>query len=232
MLRQYFRSCCCNKSKLLKFIDFILNDLIVVFFSLADIVLDILVCYQFYQAERFIFFYFSVVIFCFAQLSYSFLFVGTWANDHSPLQKICLFLVVLPFGQFVPLFTWLESFRFASLDNILVGCGLKPTFDPLVSLEGDDDYHNGDMLWDYIQRKYQAHAGKTSTYYHIIFILNRLGFLAEALAEAIPQCILQTIAVITAGKASPVLTLSIVVSITVIASKGKSRKYTTSLLYI
>lgn len=62
----------------------------------------------------------------------------------------------------------------------------------------------GDMLWGYIQSKYQSHA----------------GFLAEALAEAIPQCVLQTIAVITMGQASPLFLVSILTSVTVIGSKG------------
>jgi hypothetical protein len=60
------------------------------------------------------------------------------------------------------------------------------------------------MLWGYIQSKYQSHA----------------GFLAEALAEAIPQCVLQTIAVITMGQASPLFLISILTSVTVIGSKG------------
>lgn len=235
-----FYSCLCSpinfflssnsKFKLLNFLDFLINDIIVVIFSLVDIILDLLVCQQFYITGRMTFFYISIVIFLIAQLSYSFLFVATWGKTLSPGYKILTFLLILPFGQFVPFFTWIESFHFNKLDEFIKWIGLIPTSESEETI--NNQHHNtttttttdgnNDMLWDYIQHKYQSHA----------------GFVAEALAEAIPQCILQTIALITQSSSSssssssggdggdgddgisPIIVLSILMSICVISSKG------------
>ena len=172
-------------------------------FSFSDIILDVLVCLEFYRQGHMLFFYVSVAIFVLAQLTYSFLFVATWGKHLAPLHQISVFLIVVPFSQLVPIFTWVESFRLRWLDALLTDIGLQPTGDPLMDIDGasDDDQ---DMLWSYIQHKYQSHA----------------GFLAEALAEALPQCMLQTVAVIALGEPSPVFLVSILTSILVIASKG------------
>lgn len=199
-----------TRPKLLKFLDFLINDIIVVIFSLVDIVLDLLVCKQFYMTGRMTFFYISVIIFFIAQLSYSFLFVATWGKNLNPGYKMLTFLLILPFGQLVPFFTWIESFHFTNLDNFIKWTGLTPTSESEESTNNQQNNPelsgNNDMLWDYIQHKYQSHA----------------GFVAEALAEAIPQCILQTIALITqsSDNISPVIVLSILMSICVISSKG------------
>jgi hypothetical protein len=211
-----------NWSKLFRCLDFLINDLVVVFFSISDIVLDVLVCRQFYIQQRMFYFYISVCIFIVAQLSYSFLFTATWGRELSPGKKILTFFIILPFGQFVPFFTWLESFRFEYIDNCLTAsgnrhiyiyiffrfrncfAGLRPTVDRMVAVDDEGPARDDDMLWGYIQKKYQSHA----------------GFLVEALAEAIPQCVLQTIAIITSGSASTLFIISILQSIVVIASKG------------
>lgn len=186
----------------LNMLDFIVNDVLVVVFSIADIVFDVLVCRQFYLEGRMIFFYISVVIFFVAQLTYSFLFAAAWGRRLSAGAKTLTFFLVMPFGQFVPFFTWIEAFRFPWLDRLIRNLGLEPTA-AVDSNEANED-GEGDMLWSYIQHKYQSHA----------------GFLAESLAEAIPQCILQTIFVITSAQASPIFIISIVISICVISSKG------------
>jgi hypothetical protein len=190
---------------MLNVLDFIINDIMVVVFSIADIVFDVLVCRQFYLEGRMVFFYISVVIFFVAQLTYSFLFTAAWGRKLSAPAKTLTFFLVMPFGQFVPFFTWIEAFRFPRLDHFIKALGLEPTA-AVDSNEAnvDGEGEGGDMLWSYIQHKYQSHA----------------GFLAESLAEAIPQCILQTIAVITATQASPIFIVSIVISICVISSKG------------
>ena len=115
-----------------------------------------------------------------------------------PTQKVIVFLCTLPVGQLIPFFTWIETFRFSWLDKTLVAVGLQPTAcgGTARDMEREEEEHTGgggDMLWGYIQQKYQAHA----------------GFLAEALAEAIPQCILQTIAIISTGEPSTLFIVSI-----------------------
>jgi hypothetical protein len=184
-------------------LDFFVNDILVILFSLSDIILDILVCLQFYKHSQMLYFYISVSIFIVAQLTYGFLFVATWGKHLPPSRQMAVFAAIIPFGQFVPIFTWVESFRFEWLDSLITSAGLTPTADPLTE-DDADAAAEGDMLWGYIQSKYQSHA----------------GFLAETLAEAIPQCMLQTVAIISTGQASPLFVVSILTSIAVIASKG------------
>eukprot|EP00603_Paraphysomonas_imperforata_P004585 CAMPEP_0114422778 /NCGR_PEP_ID=MMETSP0103-20121206/5792_1 /TAXON_ID=37642 ORGANISM="Paraphysomonas imperforata, Strain PA2" /NCGR_SAMPLE_ID=MMETSP0103 /ASSEMBLY_ACC=CAM_ASM_000201 /LENGTH=722 /DNA_ID=CAMNT_0001591387 /DNA_START=161 /DNA_END=2329 /DNA_ORIENTATION=+ len=191
-----------------KTLDFILNDLLVVTFSIVDIFLDLAVCQQFYANDQMEFFYMSVLIFFFAQFSYCFLFVATWGKHLTPTKKVLVFICTLPVGQLIPFFTWIETFRITWLDNALTDLGLQPTAcggaARDMEREEDEQHAGSDMLWGYIQTKYQAHA----------------GFLAEALAEAIPQCILQTIAIISTGDPSTLFIVSITISICVISSKG------------
>eukprot|EP00854_Cymbomonas_tetramitiformis_P005503 gene5503-6666_t len=165
--------------------------------SLADIVCDILVAIEFYNNGHRTFFFLSIVIFTLAQLSYSFLFVATYGRKLSNLFKALLFALVLPWSQLVPLFAWVESLHFAVVDTVVTAAGLTPTEDAYCGSKADS-------LWVILRRKHQRHA----------------GFLVEALVEAIPQCVLQTVAVVLYGTNSPVNLLSITLSLAVICSKG------------
>lgn len=95
-----------NDKHYLKILDFIINDLIVVFFSFFDVFLDLAVLYQFYIDDRMEYFQLSIIIFVISQFSYSFLFVATWGKYRSPIIKIAIFFITLPFSQLVPFFTW------------------------------------------------------------------------------------------------------------------------------
>lgn len=150
--------CVLSWRKLLIYLDFFVNDIIVTLFSLSDIVLDILVCIEFYKQSRMFYFYISMAIFIVAQLTYSFLFVATWGKHLSAFKQIAVFSMITPVSQFVPVFTWVESFRFERfsmniylnftsycalfdrmmrhrLDSFLTGVGLQPTADPLADTE-------------------------------------------------------------------------------------------------
>lgn len=193
-----------------------LHDAWTVSSSIVDIFTDILVAIAFYQQGHMAFFYSSLAIFVVAQVSYAFLFTGTWAANHSMGRQLCVFFAVLPFGQLIPVFAWLESFRFAAIDRCLKALDLTPTAKatkvPLASAGGSAaaatapmrDDGGADNLWTFIQRKYTAHA----------------GFLAEAFVEAIPQGILQLVAILTLDDTAAVNVFSILMSISVVASKG------------
>mmetsp|Transcript_16605 Transcript_16605/g.31114 ORF Transcript_16605/g.31114 Transcript_16605/m.31114 type:complete len:651 (+) Transcript_16605:348-2300(+) len=140
----------------------------------------------------------------FIECCYSFLFTLHWGKDFSPVSKCVVFFLVLPVGQFVPFLAWIESFEFQCVDRCFEWFNLHTK-----SKRDDADMRafeeaGGDLLYEYIQRKFYSHA----------------GFLVEALAEAIPQSILQTIAVLYFGEATPLFIISIFVSICVISSKG------------
>jgi len=185
-----------------------LHDIFTVGSSLVDIVTDILVTIDFYHKQHYIFFWISSVIFVVAQLAYSFLFTATWARERSNLLQTIVFFCALPFGQLIPVFAYFESYRIPIIDRLLKSLNLNPT-----SLSGDrpadgqlsdSDLEKEDSLWNYIQQKYTAHA----------------GFLAEAFVEAVPQGILQTVAVIVLDDTTALNVFSILMSITVVASKG------------
>ena len=209
---------CCD-GRLWKTLD-VLHDVWTVASSLTDIVTDVLVAYEFYTKKHFTFFYGSVLIFIAAQLSYAFLFTGTWAAKHNTVGKCGVFLLVLPFGQLIPIFAWVESFRFPAVDHTLKWMKLQPTG---VSTNVANGQYNGDAvdaatnylaeepviaedsLWAYIQKKYTAHA----------------GFLAEAFVEAIPQGVLQTVAILVLDDTSGINIFSILMSISVVARSSR-----------
>jgi hypothetical protein len=175
------------------------NDLVVVNVSLVDIVCDVLVTIEFYQQRKWAFFWISMLIFLLAQCSYAFLFSATWAKTKGRWGQLAWFFAVLPFSQLVPFFAYVETFHMDCLDKSIRWLGLTPTEDLRCAVGATEE-----SLWGYIQSKYQAHA----------------GFLVEAFVEAIPQCVLQTVAIIIYGEASALNILSILISIIVVASKG------------
>jgi hypothetical protein len=136
---------------------------------------------------------------------YSFLFTLHWGKDFSSLAKCLVFFLVLPVGQFVPFLAWIESFEFKSVNKAfeMLNLHTKNNTRDEEDLRAFEEA-GGDLLYEYIQRKFYSHA----------------GFLIEALAEAIPQSILQTIAVLYFGEPSILFIVSIFVSICVISSKG------------
>ena len=111
---------------------------------------------------------------------------------------------MLPFGQFVPFLAWIESFEFKWVDDLFRFLNLYTKDTDTADATREFEEAGGDLLYDYIQKKFYSHG----------------GFLVEALAEAIPQSILQTIAVLYFGEPSPLFIVSIFVSICVISSKG------------
>jgi hypothetical protein len=170
-----------------------LHDAWTVSSSVIDIVTDVLVAYSFYHKGHMTFFWLSILIFTAAQLTYAFLFTGTWASKHKTAGKLCVFLCVLPFGQLIPIFTWIESFRIPAIDAFLEGLSLTPTGKAASVPETAAETSEADGLWGYIQKKYTSHA----------------GFLAEAFVEAIPQAVLQLVAVLVVNDTSVVNIFSI-----------------------
>ena len=128
-----------------------------------------------------------------------------YAKYYSSSQKVFIFFLVLPFGQFVPFLSWVDSFDFPCFKAFFEVFNLKAkdtAYEQSMTREYEET--GGDMLFDFIRKKFYSHG----------------GFLIEALAEAIPQSILQTIAVLYFGEASLLFIVSIFVSICVISSKG------------
>lgn len=176
-------------------------DVLTAAVSFADIVTDVFVAREFHLEEHHGFFMCSVALLMVAQFSYAFMFTGTFAPSHSPIGQFCVFALALPFGQLVPMFTWVESLRTAAVTRFVRRLGLKPSCDAETESQSAAD---ADELWSAIQSKYRSHA----------------GFLLEAIVEAVPQGLLQTVFIVVYGKLTPLTALSLSFSLVVLCSKG------------
>lgn len=174
-------------------------DVVTVTMSVVDVGTDVLVAREYYMMGTKLgrrLFVASTAIFVMAQATYSLLFTSTYAKAKcGTLRRVVIFACVFPVAQLVPLFTWLESFHFSRVTSFVEWCGLEAT---------TKEEESGDELWSFIRAKYASHS----------------GFLAEAVVEALPQAILQTFAFAVLGSASPVMLASVLMSVTVLASKA------------
>jgi len=172
----------------------------------TDIVTDVLVIWEFYVAEKMVVFYVGVVILCCAQLSYLLLFFLCFIADSAIrtegrcrwFKVFLVMILVAPFGQLVPLFMWVESHRFHWLDNLLDKMGLDNTGREAQMREGQDPL----LFW--IQSKGRKHG----------------GFIIESVIEALPQSILQIVALLAYEHATALSLYSIVSSMTSVAIRG------------
>ena len=176
-------------------------DILTAAVSLADIVTDVFVAREFYQNGFDGFFSCSVALLLVAQLSYAFMFAGTFAPTHSAAGQALVFVLALPFGQLVPILTWVESLHLPGLTALLRALGLTPSSEAETAGSSTAD---ADELWSAIQSKYRSHA----------------GFLLEAIVEAVPQGLLQTVFVVVHGELTPLNALSLSFSLVVLCSKG------------
>jgi len=200
-----------NPGKWTKCMEFLLDFAAVVLVS-TDIVTDVLVIHEFWMAKKMTVFYVGVVILCCAQASYLMLFFMYFLVDGDILRtsESCrwvkvffIMLCVAPFGQLVPLFIWIESHRLPWLDNVLNRLGWSNGGSDPQMQEGQDPL----IFW--ILSKVQKHG----------------GFIIESLIEALPQSILQIVALMFYKHVTPLSIYSIISSMTSVAIRGVMVSY-------
>jgi len=204
-----------NRSRIagswIKYVEFLLDFVAVVLVS-TDIVTDVLVILEFYAARKMTFFYFGVVILCCAQVSYLMVFYliflvdGRIMRATNSCRYVKVFFIMLclaPFGQLLPLFIWIESHRLPWLDSWLdtlewsnSGCDRE--------IKEDED-----PLRHWISSKIQKHG----------------GFIVESLIEALPQSILQFVALLCYKNVTTLSLYSIISSMTSVAIRGVMVSY-------
>lgn len=182
-------------------------DFAAVGISTSDIVTDLLVVREFYLAEKWAVAYVATIILVCAQIFYLMFFYGIYIDDSEKLNgKHCkqtiIILLMLPFGQLVPLFMWIEAHRFGWLLKVMEYIGLMVRDRPEAYGEGDDL-----LVW--IQNTFRKHG----------------GFVIEAFLEALPQSILQMVAILYYQEATTLSICSIILSMTSVASKGIIMSY-------
>jgi len=182
-------------------------DFAAVVISTCDIITDILVVREFYIAEKYVVAYTATALLICAQISYVLLFWVIYIDDSDKLRdkyskQTIILLTVVPFGQLVPLFMWIEAHRFVWLSTVLEKIGLLVRDKP-------EEYGRTDDLLVWIQNTFRKHG----------------GFVIEAFLEALPQSILQMVAILYYQEATPLSICSIILSMTSVASKGIIMSY-------
>ena len=90
------KKCCTSQSVGL------LYDILAQIISILDVTTDIIICIQYYQNDRMVFFGISAAIIILAFIAYDIAFVYTIENETEIHQHILMFMTVLPFSPFVP----------------------------------------------------------------------------------------------------------------------------------
>ena len=204
-----------------------LYDGIICGFSLLDIVCDLLIAREFYVNKHYKFFYASIFIFILAQITYSVILAlslvptrkhkdyYSW-NDND-MQRFKFFakilLIVFPFGQLIPLLLMVQDMYIITFTEIYGYFGYKSNLISFSKENSIDNSNNDDQISSYIKKKWISH----------------LGFITEAIIEAVPQSILQVIFIIIHKQYNYLNMLSIIMSIIVIASKGSLLCYNIQL---
>ena len=79
-----------------------LYDIMAQIISILDVTTDVIVCIQYYQRDRMVFFGISITILILALIAYDIAFFINFCDESSNGKKLALFLFMLPFTPFVP----------------------------------------------------------------------------------------------------------------------------------
>ena len=154
-------------------------DLLSGFISLLDVITDIMILYYYHKTGKDVFFYLSLCILMFAQLSYAILFIIRFASHLKIRYKLLTFFLILPFCPFMSYIFYWASLQNNKLSIFLECIGLKCSeYEP--PSEKQAEKLGITKLQEYFAEK----------------IVNHTGFVLEAICESFPQSILQCIAMI------------------------------------
>eukprot|EP01084_Bolivina_argentea_P227904 384991_1 len=175
-------------------------DILAQTISILDVVTDIIVCIEFYQNDRMIFFGISLSILCLALIAYTGAFIGLYSDEYRPLKQIGLFLSLLPISPFIPFVIYYvnqpKKDKFARY--IEAQCCYN------ISFYGSSTSSEATKFKQFFESKIERH----------------LGFILESLVEAFPQAILQMTAIVMFDETNIVSIISILISLLSVASKS------------
>ena len=182
----------CFSEKMSSLVWFMTFDILTILISLADVVTDIIVLYQWHSDGHFTYFWISLGILSAANLSYYILFVRRlWDVNNNLLAFCCNIFIVLPLSPLIPYCIYFYESphfcsRFTDFVNKIVfeyttypsATGLPPEL--LRALQQMDDVHFDLMFKKLVRHKLDCH----------------IGFILETFLESFPQSILQMIAIL------------------------------------
>ena len=178
-------------------------DVVAILISIADVTTDVIVIYDFKVAYRMTFFGIALTIMIIAQLAYAIVFVSRFTSakgikKHGEQRYIILFIIVLPMSPFLSFFFYWLSIPDNSLIKLLNHYEFEDEWAGGISTD------HGSFILDWISRK----------------LLKHMGFIMEAFLEALPQSIIQLIAIVLYQETSIVSILSICISIVSVSTKS------------
>ena len=181
-------------------------DLITILISIADVSTDIWVIYNFKQSNRNTFFIIALIILILAQVSYAVAFmvrfrVKYYGKDtiYRIKKRILLFLVILPLTPVISfIFYWCTTYP-----NNCFMTFLEKYFDVSDDVGGYTVNENQASMLVWIEKKVNKH----------------IGFIIEAMVEALPQSIIQLIAIVYFQDTQLINVISICISLLSVATK-------------
>ena len=174
-----------------------LYDVLTLCISVADVATDIFVIYEFYVDKRDTFFIIAIIVMIIAQLAYCVAFIIKFTNsEHTWKNIMCIFICILPFSPIISFIFFITSLERNCLSSLFKKLGLN---DGKLRFNSDSPPI---LVW--IEKKMQKH----------------MGFILEATIEALPQSIIQTIAIVYFQETRILNIISIIISLTSVATKS------------
>ena len=132
--------------------------------SILDVITDVVVCVQYYQRDRMIFFWISLTILLLALLAYDITFMINFSNERG-MRKVALSLIMLPLSPFIPYLIYFTADPNSAASRICKNlCCFKTSLGKEQSVP-----ENVSKLRQFMEAKVTKH----------------LGFIVEALVEGI-----------------------------------------------
>ena len=131
--------------------------------SVLDVTTDVIVCVQYYQNDRMVFFGISLTILLLALIAYDIVFMMNYCDERKLYKQIALFLTMLPISPLIPYILYLT----VDSDSILSKCLDKNCCFELGIYNRIYKDKNTSKLRQFMEEKVMKH----------------LGFIVEALVE-------------------------------------------------
>ena len=132
----------------------IFYDILAQVISVLDVTTDIIVCVQYYQKDRMVFFGISLAILCLALIAYDMVFMLNFSKEKK-CGKIALFIVMLPLSPLIPYIMY-----FSANPESKFATGLKKMccFD-IRWYDRNSSNKDASKLRQFMQKKIERHAG-------------------------------------------------------------------------
>ena len=192
-------------------------DILTATISIADITTDIWVIVNFYIKKRLTFFWIALIVLIIAQISYAIAFVIKFVDTRkyawtAMLQWFFFGLLFSPFMSFIFYFTSDPELPLAKIFKHYLDLEIadkdKEWHESWATKE-DISKNKSSNITEWIEKKFRKH----------------LGFIMEAVIEAIPQSIIQMIAIVYFQETEWINIVSILISLTSVATKSMVFSY-------